>query len=906
MSSIPGAPQDLSSAASPPSRPSTSGSTSASAGPPSSSSSSGLLHKVKRRLSSRASSLKLKEHLPPLPLPGRAKRRTSSPGGLGDEGREEAQGTTETRGEGTLDHPRAYTIAPPDHRENTTLHAILDSLPSLSFGSLHSPSVFMNLPLPSFPSRPANVASCLVGGAEGYEDSDDETPSGTPASGAGPGSPPLPHSQRGTALPRSPPLFSRRSSDPKQSNDPFDRLYGNVVMLGGFRGSVLRSASSGKRLWIPLKVGFGMRKADLGLGLEDEDEMKSEETVVPGNMLCQVAGVVDLGKRLKDKLKQTSSSQRSHQSQSTSSSFPFSTFSPSSTPTTDESKLRPPVMFHSFGYDWRRSLELSSAKLRVFLEKLKRDSAARGEGENGEGVGATVIAHSMGGLVLLHALATAEDPSIIRGIVFAGTPFQGCVNVLGALKLGGDVYRNPRVGSSSTVFSWRSSYYFLPRPPVADPNEEASKHDILVEEPEELDTAGAGVVPGGERESVPATNDLPPPVGAAIPSSPPLSPSPSPSPAAANGASTTPSTPATAVFSPSSRTSRTSSPSSRTSSRRSSSTASNSASALSSAACSCTPSSPAPCPACRPRPSTHPLPSSTSLNPSTALPPLSSFLSGCFETPAGTPIPVDFFDPASFSRYALSPVTVGMDLGRTSGEGGGCCSEAAQRRVREGGERDSTTLPQAGAVGNLGERSLFPSASPSSSSSPVEAAASGVKALEEQLASLGGKAGLGTGEGKTAEGEIKLREEEERLRKQTKEEETVRAYLERCLSRAQKFHEDLLTLYSPSKRHLYPPIAVLSSRSTATVRGVLSTSRETIAEEGYDRLLWAEGDGIVLWESATRLPGDPEVRGGKRGEKEGGDGWMDHLKGCVESQHGHVSLLGDLDGVRKCLELLYG
>lgn len=31
----------------------------------------------------------------------------------------------------------------------------------------------------------------------------------------------------------------------------------------------------------------------------------------------------------------------------------------------------------------------------------------------------------MGGLVLMHALATAPDPTIIRGIICAGTPFQG-------------------------------------------------------------------------------------------------------------------------------------------------------------------------------------------------------------------------------------------------------------------------------------------------------------------------------------------------------------------------------------------------------------------------------------------------------------------------------------------------
>lgn len=70
-------------------------------------------------------------------------------------------------------------------------------------------------------------------------------------------------------------------------------------MLGGYRGSVLRDAKTHKRLWIPLKVGFGLRKADLGLGLEPEDELRSAETVIATSMLAQVGGWIDLGKKLK-------------------------------------------------------------------------------------------------------------------------------------------------------------------------------------------------------------------------------------------------------------------------------------------------------------------------------------------------------------------------------------------------------------------------------------------------------------------------------------------------------------------------------------------------------------------------------------------------------------------------------
>ncbi|GAA6015462.1 hypothetical protein JCM10207_008603 [Rhodosporidiobolus poonsookiae] len=828
----PGGPSELSDAPS----------TSSAANAPSSASSSAspsLLSKVKRRLSTRKT---LKEHLP------KSLRRNSEPetsaSVLPNAGE---VGQTETQGKGTMEQPRAYTIAPPDHRENTTLHAVMDSLPS--FPSLNAPSLFLRHPTLS--PRTAPSMSCFS--AEGYEDSDDESPTPPMTPPESSTSPRFPSSaRRGSEPPL--PGTPRRGSDPSSSSsassaDPFSQLYGNVIMMGGFRGSVLRDAKTNRRLWIPLKVGFGFRKTDLGLGLEEEDERRSEETVVPGHMLCAVGGIVDLGKRLKDKLKQTSAAQHAALSQSHP-SFPFS--SPS--PPQPADPLRPPLTFHSFGYDWRRNLDLSSAELLSLLTRLKRESAARGEGPNGEGVGATVIAHSMGGLVALHALARAPDPTVFRGFVAAGTPWQGCQNILGALKFGGPVPRNPRVGSPEVVLSWRSAFYFMPRPPATEPEDD-----------------GLQAIPGDERApelAVERQGGLPPPVGAAKAEE-------------GNGQLPTPGTtpPRSPLLVAGARTS---SPSSS----RSNSTSSGSSTTSTSAHLSS-------------KPNLQPMPPTTALTPSTQLPPLSSLLSGCFETPAGVPIPVDFFDPSSFSRYALSPPLVGMNLSAdrspaAQGGGGGGCTEAAPRKCEEEKE---TTLPAAGAPGNLGERSLpLPG-------SPVDAAANGVDLLQQQLDKL---VGLDAGKERIreAESELALGEEEERLAKQTKEEETVRAYLERNLTRAEKFHQSFLDLYDPSKAHLYPPIAILTSRATPTVRGVLASSRDKIAEEGYDKLLWAEGDGIVLYESASRLPGDPEVRGKQRGQ--GDDRWQGHLKGVVESTHGHVSLLGDLDSVRQCLNLLYG
>lgn len=56
-----------------------------------------------------------------------------------------------------------------------------------------------------------------------------------------------------------------------------------------------------------------------------------------------------------------------------------------------------------------------------------------------------------------------------------------------------------------------------------------------------------------------------------------------------------------------------------------------------------------------------------------------------------------------------------------------------------------------------------------------------------------------------------------------------------------QFQRDLIELYDPAKAGRYPPMTIVTSRKTPTVRGILVTSREDIAREGYERLLWAEG-----------------------------------------------------------------
>lgn len=58
----------------------------------------------------------------------------------------------------------------------------------------------------------------------------------------------------------------------------------------------------------------------------------------------------------------------------------------------------------------------------------------------------------MGGLVALHALARASDPTIFKGIIFGSTPFDGTPNILQPFKHGDSILMNKDICSPSTVF----------------------------------------------------------------------------------------------------------------------------------------------------------------------------------------------------------------------------------------------------------------------------------------------------------------------------------------------------------------------------------------------------------------------------------------------------------------------
>lgn len=208
---------------------------------------------------------------------------------------------------------------------------------------------------------------------------------------------------------------------------PLDRvlesLTGDIVVMGGYRGSILRSTKTNRQVWVPVKVGLNMRKVDLEVGLEPEDEERMQESIYASGMLQNI-GPVDISKRLFKRLNECENARNG--------------------------KLR----VWDYGYDWRLSPHLLSRRLTKFLEGLPSNQA--GTGSN---TGALVIAHSLGGVITRHVVN--QRPELFSGVVYAGVP-QSCVNILGPLRNGDAVLLSSRVLTAQVNFTLRTSFVLLP------------------------------------------------------------------------------------------------------------------------------------------------------------------------------------------------------------------------------------------------------------------------------------------------------------------------------------------------------------------------------------------------------------------------------------------------------------
>ncbi len=219
------------------------------------------------------------------------------------------------------------------------------------------------------------------------------------------------------------------SKDSSQLLSHFDRaldgLTGDIVVMGGYRGSILRSAKAPNRqLWVPVKVGLNIRKVNLEIGLEPEDEENAQDSILPDGMLSHI-GPVDMGRRLLKRLKSCKNAL--------------------------EGRLR----VHDYGYDWRLSPHLLSRRLIGFLENLESNAID----VPAERRGAIVLAHSMGGLVTRHAIN--RRPELFAGVIYAGVP-QHCVNILGPIRNGDDVLLSSKVLTAQVNFTMRSTFVLLP------------------------------------------------------------------------------------------------------------------------------------------------------------------------------------------------------------------------------------------------------------------------------------------------------------------------------------------------------------------------------------------------------------------------------------------------------------
>lgn len=215
----------------------------------------------------------------------------------------------------------------------------------------------------------------------------------------------------------------RTTKAPKDHLDSIlEHLTGDLVILGGYRGSILRSTEPPHRqLWVPMKVGLNVRKVNLEVGLEPEDEERMEENIIPSGMLKNI-GPVDISRRLFKRARECENARNG--------------------------KLR----VHDYGYDWRLSPHLLSRKLVEFLKTLP-------DNQGDKPAGALVIAHSLGGIITRHAVNQA--PEAFSGVIYAGSP-QRCINILGPLRNGDAVLLNEKVLTAHVNFSLRTTFVFLP------------------------------------------------------------------------------------------------------------------------------------------------------------------------------------------------------------------------------------------------------------------------------------------------------------------------------------------------------------------------------------------------------------------------------------------------------------
>lgn len=121
--------------------------------------------------------------------------------------------------------------------------------------------------------------------------------------------------------------------------------------------------------------------------------------------------------------------------------------------------------FMVFDYDWRLDNREHARRLSALIERLAA--------ERGGKLRVNLVAHSMGGLIALHALRygtgsgegapTWAGGRYVRRAVFIGTPFAGAPGIFDDFFLGTPMGRNIALLSPFALFTFASAFQLLPR-----------------------------------------------------------------------------------------------------------------------------------------------------------------------------------------------------------------------------------------------------------------------------------------------------------------------------------------------------------------------------------------------------------------------------------------------------------
>jgi len=223
---------------------------------------------------------------------------------------------------------------------------------------------------------------------------------------------------------------------------------------------------------------------------------------------------------------------------------------------------------------------------------------------------------------------------------------------------------------------------------------------------------------------------------------------------------------------------------------------------------------------------------------------------------------LNFFDPRVWEEYRLSP----------------CINSPLPNSLRDGERRKSI-------MGALSESMTWFSAPSSYVAEPKEM----VEEAGQHVADRASEAGQALEGGTEEVVGPTMKQSHHRpsvATASTIPKDLAEAYLGRTLAEVLAFKQQLRFNPSHQEKNVYPPHAFMFGKTVPTVYGARVASEEAIKYvDAFDDLAFAAGDGVVL-ASAAQLPeGYRCVKGGR-----------------VESDRGHVGLLGDLEGVGRCLE----